>query len=452
VAVSTLLALRNWRLGILLMLFAGALQDPVRKLMPGAPGWMVLAFTPVLLAVLANVFLGHPHTWQRFMRSIPSLRQSVAFFASALLLAFLVLLVNYGPGAWVVGTIGLMGYLFPLLAIALGYFYVRTSKDLVRLIKVYCALTAVLLVGGLLEYWNTYPAWAAIGTKALDMYWIRHVPGYIVKLTAGFYRSPDFLGWHAALLVMFSLLMALYSKGAALRGLWIALAAWGVAILLISGRNKMIFMPPIFVAVLGLSYLYKGNFGRVWAVSLAVVVSGALFLGINQQLQLDQEYLNYVGVGAESVSSRVQSHGVSAVITTVRQSGFFGEGLGAASTGARYGGSVGSINTWQESGPSKIMVELGVIGFIAAMVLGFTLLRLLWRCLEQMPRAAPEGVLFVGFLGIIAANGASFTVSHQAFGDPFLVTLAGFFLGVTLSAPRWAFAAQPPRPLLGARH
>ena len=29
-------------------------------------------------------------------------------------------------------------------------------------------------------------------------------------------------------------------------------------------------------------------------------------------------------------------------------------------------------------------------------------------------------------------------VDLLAFGDPFLVTLAGFFIGITLSAPRWA--------------
>ncbi len=49
-------------------------------------------------------------------------------------------------------------------------------------------------------------------------------------------------------------------------------------------------------------------------------------------------------------------------------------------------------------------------------------------------------------LGIFAANGASFLVSHQAFGDPFLVTLTGFLLGITLSGPRWAFSVPRGRP------
>lgn len=443
VGASALLALHNWRLGMLLMLFAGALQDPVRKMMAGAPSWMVLAFTPILFAVLANVFLGKGRAWRHFMLSMPRLRRYITFFNGALLLALLVLIFKHGPGAIFVGLIGLIGYLFPLLAVALGFYYVRSAEDVRRFMLVYCALTGVLLVGGLLEHWNVFPNWPAIGTAALNMDWIRHVPGYIVELTSGFYRSPDMLGWHAALLVMFALLMTLYTRGKIARGLWVALAAWGVTILLISGRNKMIFMPPIFLATLGLAYLYKGNVSRTLTAALAGVVSLGLFLAINQQVQLDREYFDYAAVGTQTATDRLQSHGLDAVITTVRQSGFFGEGLGSASAGSRFGGRVGSLRTWQESGPSKVMVELGVIGFVAATLLGIAILRLLWGTVQSMPRAAPDGILFVGFLGILVANAASFTVSHQAFGDPFLVTLTGFFIGIALSAPRWAFRPAP---------
>ena len=59
-----------------------------------------------------------------------------------------------------------------------------------------------------------------------------------------------------------------------------------------------------------------------------------------------------------------------------------------------------------------------------------------------MPSHTPDSLLFVGLLGIMAANAASFFVSHQAFGDPFLVTIAGLLLGLTLSAPRWLSAGQ----------
>jgi hypothetical protein len=242
---------------------------------------------------------------------------------------------------------------------------------------------------------------------------------------------------------MFSLIMALHSKGPGGRVFWLALAVWGAAILLISGRNKMIFMPAIFVVTAALAYMYKGNVNKVLTISAAAVLTVGLFFVLNRQLEFDREYFDYVGVGTETATTRVKTQGIDAVIGTYLQSGFFGEGLGSASTGARYGGT--KIRTWQESGPSKLMVELGVVGFLAAILVGLATVRSLFACLDRMPAAVGGGMLFVGLLGIVAANLASFLVSHQAYGDPFLVTLAGFLLGVTLSAPRWAFAAGKPK-------
>jgi hypothetical protein len=171
---------------------------------------------------------------------------------------------------------------------------------------------------------------------------------------------------------------------------------------------------------------------------LTAAASVGLFLMLNQQLELDREYFDYVSLGTETATTRVRTHGFEAVVETYRQSGFFGEGLGSASTGARYGG--GSIRTWQESGPSKLMVELGVVGFAAVAYLLFVIFVSLRRCLDILPLSKHDSMLFIGLLGILAANAASFSVSHQAFGDPFLVTLTGLFIGMSLSAPRWVLA------------
>lgn len=435
ITAATLIALYNWRAGFLLMLVAGGLQDPVRKMMPGTPGWMVLSFIPIWLAVCISLFKTVGWPWEPLFQANARLRAPINLVLWALLLALFVLFAKYGVGVWPVGMIGLIGYAIPLLAIAVGFLYVRERRDLLRFMRFYCLLTSVLLVGGLLEHWNVYPEWGAVGTEALGTQWFRHVPGYIVYLKSGFYRSPDLLGWHAALLVMFSLLLALRARNPLARVTWMGLLAWGAFILLISGRNKMILMPVVFLVVVALAYAYKGNVGRtLWVVS-AGAVALALLLIMTQQLKLDEEYLLYTQVGTEAAGERLKSHGIKSVWTTFQQSGFFGEGLGSASTGARYGG--GNMKTWQESGPSKLMVELGVLGLLASLLLAVAMMHTLLRLLRNVPHNAPELLIFIGFLGLLAANGASFTISHQAFGDPFLVSLAGFFVGVAFSAPRW---------------
>jgi hypothetical protein len=438
--IACFLALQDWRRGLLLMVLAGVLQDPVRKLMEGTPAWMVLAFIPLWLVVCINLSKTGKWPWEPLFRAYPRLREVTAFLLGSLLLALLVLLMKQGVVAWKVGVIGLIGYLFPLLAIGVGFLYVRNRDDILRVMYFYCGITAVLLSGGLLEYWSLFPDWRAIGTEALGTTWVRHVPGYVVHLRSGFYRSPDMLGWHAALLVMFALVFALQERRPIWRAGWFALIGWGAVVLLISGRNKMIFMPLVFLATVASVYLYKGRTSKAIGATLAGVAAIALLLLLNQTLDVDDEYLMYTQVGGQTAVARLEGHGIGSVITTYRQSGFFGEGLGTASTGSRFGGQ--TARTWQESGTSKLMVELGVVGFSAALAFALTMLAVLLRLLRRIPQQAPGLLLFSGFVGVVLANGASFTVSHQAFGDPFLVTLAGFLLGVVFSAPRWVLEPE----------
>lgn len=440
ISLGTALAFSDWRRGIYLMLIAGMLQDPVRKLMPEAPAYMVLAFLPIFVALCMNFFSrGRP--WARFLGVFPVLGPKIVFLSFTLFLAVIVVFAKHGAGAWKVAAIGMISYGFPLIAVVTGFWFIQSAAAFKRLILFYCVGTAVLLAGGLLEHWHVFPQWRALGTDALGMTWVRHVPGYVVQLTSGFYRSPDLLGWHAALLVMFSLSMSLLAKGPFSKALWLALATWGIVILLISGRNKMIFMPVIFVATVALAYMYKGNIARSMTALTAGLMAVGLFWAANTQMNLDEEYLLYVGAGSSAATERLSTAGALSIWTTFQQSGFFGEGLGTAATGARFGGASG-IKTWQESGTSKIMVELGVMGFIAMILFGIAIFRTLLALLRTMPSRAPDSLLFVGLLGILIANLASFVISHQAFGDPFIVVLTGLLLGLALSAPRWLTAGE----------
>jgi len=437
VIASTFISLTDWRKGLFLMIFVGALQDPIRKMMDGAPSYMVLAFVPIWLAICVNVLFSGRQVWLRFAIVAPSLISAIWFLEFALILAFGVLLYNYGFNAFLVGLIGAMGYVFPILAIAVGYHYVRRPSDFILLVKIYSAITAVLLTGTLFEYWGLFSDWSAIGTDALGTTWFRQWPGHIVYMISGFYRSPDLMGWHAAMLVMFSLIMAMRTRTIQSRALWGGLVIWGATMLLLSGRNKMIFMPLVFLGVFGLVQLYKGNIGRTLKIASIAFVCLGLFLTVKDQLSLPEELMLYTEKGSDEATHRLFYGSARSLYDTYDQSGFFGEGLGTATTGARYGGKSSKIRTWQENGVSKILVELGVIGLLAGAFLVATITRSLWMQLQVMPRAAPEFLMFTGLVAIIAANFASFLISHQAFGDPFLVTLIGLLLGVLRSAVRW---------------
>jgi hypothetical protein len=95
----------------------------------------------------------------------------------------------------------------------------------------------------------------------------------------------------------------------------------------------------------------------------------------------------------------------------------------------------GRDRSWQESGLSKILVELGVPGFVWALVLGGALGAALARSLSAATSA--DSTLLVGIVAFCAANAASFVVSHQVYGDLLIMTLSAFFAGVALAGHRW---------------
>ena len=59
-----------------------------------------------------------------------------------------------------------------------------------------------------MEYLGIAKGWAALGTVAMGHEWIQtSLYGTIVNMIAGFYRSPDVMGWHATALSMLSIIL-----------------------------------------------------------------------------------------------------------------------------------------------------------------------------------------------------------------------------------------------------
>ena len=60
IGIATIMAFANWRAGVYWFLVIGLLQDPVRKMVPGVPGLLVLSTVPVWFAVVLIFPLGFP--------------------------------------------------------------------------------------------------------------------------------------------------------------------------------------------------------------------------------------------------------------------------------------------------------------------------------------------------------------------------------------------------------
>ena len=436
VLAGTFLAFQNWRAGLFLVVLVGALQDPVRKLEPGAPSYFVLSALPVVGATLAGLAVERVSLFTQLRRIAPRLYTAMGWLLAALVLAFIVVL-QHGLGAWKLGAVGFLAYGSPLIAIAIGLVWAGDPGEVQRLMRFYCVVTAVMLIGTVLEKREIWTDWPALGTSTMGFEWVRHRPGAVIKLVAGFYRSPDTMGWHAATMVMLCLSIASRQRfGRAWP--WLLLAAWGGLCLFLGGRRKTIMMPVVWILVMSLGSIVRGRLRLSLFWVLAAAVGGAILVGKGISQEGD-EYLEYAASAPGELMARVEGQSLQGTWGTLQQSGFLGLGLGTATQGRQHL-NLELPRAWQEDGVSKIMVELGVPGFILFAVFALTLLREIYATVRA-PHLADDR-LSLALVGLVVANACSFIISHQIYGDFVISFLTAFFIGVVLASRFWVSASE----------
>jgi hypothetical protein len=436
VVVCALRALAGWRVGIVLMIALAAVQDPLRKLVPGTPGWLVLMTAPVFAAAILGSLCSHGGWWRDFRRQHGTIARSMLLLC-VLSLPAAVLSATYSPGSWILTLLGIFSYSVIFLAMIAGFHYARGERDLRGLLVAYCLLHGVMLSGALLEYLHFFSGSPLLGSRALGYEWIRWGRGYTVDMIAGFYRSADVMGWHAAAVAMISVILALTAKSSRRWG-WFTLSMFAAIALLLCGRRKMVYMLPVFLVAFGFIFWQAGRAARVVALAgfLALPLASIVIVG------------DWIGEGSANIRyyrgddlqqdamQSIRGQGFSSVVQTYRQTGVLGAGLGFATPGSHHIG-VSRPRVWQESTSSRIMVELGVPGAIGFLLVMLGIATKLWRVAISQLRANTSSSVYVG--GLVAffmANVGSLVVSGQILADPFIATFLGFLVGVTLSVPR----------------
>src|SRR5439155_25166748 len=153
VAVSVVVALQNWRLGLLLCVVVGVLQDPIRKVTPGTPIYLTLAFVPIYAAMFVNLWTTRP-VLPSFFHHYPR-SETMALLVLLALLVSSVQTLSYGLQAWQAVALGLGFYVGWVPALFLGFFYLRKDyRELDRPLVLFGALTSVMLTGTVLEYFG----------------------------------------------------------------------------------------------------------------------------------------------------------------------------------------------------------------------------------------------------------------------------------------------------------
>ncbi|MCH2175608.1 MAG: hypothetical protein MK193_07765 [Lentisphaeria bacterium] len=432
VAWSALQAYNKPHKALYYIIIIVALQDVVRKGTPGAPSWLVLACSPVIGMMVIKVIQDN-NLFQFYKKQQPIAYGGLIIFLYGLIIPIFIDL-SYGFRGVLIILVSFVVYGFiilcPIVSCKLNLEY---KEEFYKILAFYTIVVSIMIIGAPLEYYEVYPNNQFIGTAALDMEWIRYIPGKIVKLYAGFYRSPDVLGIHSILSCMVAVLLFFKYQSFFAKFFFLSISIWSTYGTFLCGRRKFFYLIPVFFILL--VYLNKILFKKYFFTIITTLGVFAIGLYIVNN-QSDDTAVYYVTTTDESFE-RIEKHGLSAVFETFKpsQGGFWGKGLGVSQQGARFVTGGLKIGAWQEGGLSRLAVELGVIGFMCALYFIYATFRSMWNTHRTVLRSkkVEDSIWSGGLLALIGAMALSLTVSGQIISDPFTAFFIAFIIGAQLS-------------------
>lgn len=458
------LAMNSWPATLSLCTVMALVQDPLRKLVPGQPVYFVVLVGVVFVAGWLGAYSARvPLT----PKSIVGWKENVgAPFSIFVFIGIVQAIHSFSLfGSPVMTGIGILSYFSPAPAIVFAYqFALRYGlPGVTRWMWTYVVLTTFALLGVYFEFIGM--GWPVLGQVGVGM--VIYDVGRALTAYAGFFRAAEVAAWHTST-VACMLIILMFGKKKSVPGLAASVLAVGclLAIGTLTGRRKLLIQVGAFVcAYFGLFALFQrrsrkvagvvGLMGTVLYLVLIGTSTPASGLGAFDSHGMvvadDEMYMAYAlrtRSVVEGVWERIQELGVNFAFYAYQQWGFFGAGLGSASQGTQYFGSDALINRGAaEGGLGKIMLELGVPGFISVGWLLYAMARYAFRALDYTSARAPQHArVGFGLAAILTANAATFVAATQVYADVYILMTLGWSTGILLALPVLARAETAPSP------
>lgn len=439
-------ALVDWRRAWLLVIGAGALQDPVRKLTSGAPVWVSFLVVILYAAIIFSARRAILSELRDFGRRFGRIYTIIVMFVFLLLVSAVNGVITFGFKYWPVPLISLFTYLVPLIAAIFGYAWLQREEMMFRFLTIYSIVTAVALLGTMAEYFRVQSP--ILGMVAFSGDYIRHLPGIQIRLLSGIFRGPDIMALHAATLTSIGIAMALRTGVGRQTLIWGSAATWGFVNCMLAGRRKAIYFVVVFVIAFLFRYARRVRMAEIFAL-IAVL---AVLYGVVRNLAAREETSVYAR-GAVATQEEIRKRFEGGALETFQQYGFMGAGLGSATQGVHHILPAQNLG-WQEGGLGKLAAEVGLPGILTLLALGLVTFGMIMRLTSIPDVPGSSQFLRVVLFSLVSANGASFIASAQAYSDAVLSLTFGFFIGALFASAaldeRLAAPAQPasaPQPV-----
>lgn len=399
-------------------------------------------------ALLLGVYLRYASKRQTVSLRLPTLpwRGLLILFAEYLAIEIL----NPGLPSMTLGVVGFKAFLFyaPLLWIVPAA--IDSPEKAIKVLRTFAYVSIPVLALGIVQYRSPmdsplvrYLSWSAsevgqiatIGDRVRVASTFAFVSGYalylfVLTIVASGTALHDFASKRSSTPVM-----ALIAVGAV------------VSILITGSRWPLVALAVVVVAIVN-SGMISGRL-RIRIMGFTVVTVGVVVLASGFSSTVLDRFVTRVTT-ADSFGGRIEAT-LAKPITFVPYGGLFGFGVGATHQIARVLVSDHAAYDWLptddfEQEPGRVVLELGVVGFVLYYALRLAIVRYVWR----LQRRAPPGTRTT--IAIVAMVQLAMLTANVAF-DAQACLYVWYFAGIArmLDGHRSALVARSYAQLAGAR-
>ncbi|MEO1002593.1 MAG: hypothetical protein AAFX65_05715 [Cyanobacteria bacterium J06638_7] len=437
----------RWRTGILYTVVVGFLQDPLRKISAGQPAafsaLIILAFA---IACMPLLLRGAIFDWRRMFFGNVSLRGTLNLVLLLIGVQSLHSLVRFGSPQ--LTLLGLLFYLAPLIAVGAGYWCGLSPLFTGRWLRLYIGMAIVFSA----SLWLSYAGWdlkvfeEVGGGISINL----SEAGLMIPGFSGLWRTSEIAAWHMAAASCFLVVLGASTRHFSFIAGALTIAAAILMLATLTGRRKALVLAAAFGVLYPLLLRFSANrqnLSRLQQAFLLVALAALVVVLFAFTAPFAFDDLDPVAEGFLARASstwgdlgeRVLQLGVGSLGWASSRAGWLGFGVGAGAQGAQYldvAAAQRAVGGAAEAGSGKLLIELGIPGMAALLVLLYQLGKLLiHNCRVTAALLPREGIICCGLTAFVAANIPVFLVASQIYGDPFVLLILGLSVGVILASP-----------------
>ena len=429
----------NWRWGVYLIVLAGFLQDPIRKIIPEQPVYFSVIVIFVFAMCLLLTFVINDK-WRVKHLTLENQRMEYCLALYVVFIVFSSFFSFLSYNNLFIAVLGISIYLSPFLAAVYANMVFDKYVHIRNFIVFYLVGIGLVIISIWLSVFGyDFKIFEEIG-GGIDIY--EHSIHNYLQVHAGIVRTSELSAWHLATGACFSLILAIHSRKFLPKAIYSLLTLACLLTGIFTGRRKMYALFAVFCLMLLLFVIYESK-GRqksfaLLSIGLLGVVFVSVYVTFQQQiliLSFASDYLSRAFTVIGDAADRITLT-INAFEYTLKQMSLVGSGIGTTGQGITEFADITA--QWNaESGLGRLGNELGLVGFVILVLTSIVIFVHIISTNRIIEKYDVRLSFFQrALLAYLIANSVNYFTSAQAYNDLFVLLILGLVFGCILNLPK----------------